>query len=114
MLELKNITKIYTSSKEKNKIYALNKINLAFPETGFVFILGPSGCGKSTLLNLLGGLDFPTDGQIKINHQIVEYSEKSLDSYRNQNIGFVFQDYNLIQNITIFDNLSLACFNLSK
>lgn len=114
MLELKHITKIYQGRKEKNKIVALDDIHLSFAQTGLVFILGPSGCGKSTLLNILGGIDCPTSGEITIYGQSVKSSEKALDDYRNQYIGFVFQDYNLISDITIYDNLSLACFNLSK
>ncbi len=114
MLELKHITKIYQGRKEKNKIVALDDIHLSFAQTGLVFILGPSGCGKSTLLNILGGIDCPTSGEITIHGQSVKSSEKALDDYRNQYIGFVFQDYNLISDITIYDNLSLACFNLSK
>ena len=114
MLELKHITKIYQGRKEKNKVIALDDIHLSFAQTGLVFILGPSGCGKSTLLNILGGIDYPTSGEITIHGQSVQTSEKALDDYRNQYIGFVFQDYNLISNITIYDNLSLACFNLSK
>ncbi|MCM1260120.1 MAG: ABC transporter ATP-binding protein/permease [Prevotella sp.] len=114
MLELNHITKIYTGKKEKNKIVALDDVHLSFSKTGLVFILGPSGCGKSTLLNILGGIDYPTSGSITIYGNNIPTSEKSLDDYRNQYIGFVFQDYNLISNITIYDNLSLACFNLSK
>ena len=113
MIRLENVTKTY-QSKSKMQITALNDLTLTFPNKGLVFILGPSGCGKSTLLNLLGGLDAPTKGNIFVNNSPLEFKESSLDEYRNQYIGFIFQDYNLIHNITIMDNLMLTCFEQEK
>lgn len=114
MLQLNQISKYYQSKKNKNKVLALDKISLSFSEKELVFILGPSGCGKSTLLNLIGGIDYPTEGEILFHQIFIGRKEKELDEYRNQHVGFVFQDYNLIQNITVFDNLSLACFTMTQ
>ncbi len=114
MLQLNQITKYYQSKKNKNKVLALDKVSLSFQEKGLVFILGPSGCGKSTLLNLIGGIDYPTEGEILFHQIPIGAKEKELEDYRNQYVGFVFQDYNLIQNITVFDNLSLACFTMTQ
>lgn len=113
MIHLEKVTKIY-KSKNKIQITALNDLTLTFPNEGLVFVLGPSGCGKSTLLNLLGGLDTPTKGNIFVNDTQLEFKESSLDKYRNQYVGFIFQDYNLIHNLTVMDNLMLTCFEQGK
>ena len=75
----------------------------------FVVILGPSGAGKSTLLNLIGGMDTPTDGSIKIDgEEISKYTESQLSEYRAENIGFIFKFYNILPTLTVFDNVELV------
>ena len=106
IISLKNVTREYQSGDQKIK--ALNNINISINEGEFVVILGPSGAGKSTLLNLLGGLDQVTDGQIIVNGQNIEnYNEDQLTEYRAKNIGFIFQFYNLIPNLTSIENVEL-------
>lgn len=106
IIELKNLTREYQSGSQTIK--ALNNINLTINEGEFVIILGPSGAGKSTLLNILGGLDQPTQGQIIINNENIEqYNEDQLTQYRAKNIGFIFQFYNLIPNLTSIENIEL-------
>lgn len=108
MLELKNINKIY-KSKKSNDTNALNNINITFNKTGLVFILGKSGSGKSTLLNLLGGLDTPTSGEIIYKSKTFkDFKEKDYDEYRNSSVGFIFQEYNLIDKYDVFENINYA------
>lgn len=107
MLELINIRKIYQNTKQK--VQALKEINLSFRKQEFVCIIGPSGCGKTTLLNIIGGLDSYSSGEIKINGKTTKnFKSKDWDSYRNQTIGFVFQNYNLIPQLTVYENVELA------
>ena len=107
MLRLKNITKIYETGD--TKVVALNNISLQFRDSEFVSILGPSGCGKTTLLNIIGGLDKYTEGDLFINGiSTKEYKDSSWDTYRNQSIGFVFQNYNLISHQTVLSNVEMA------
>lgn len=107
MLELKNINKYYNAGDEK--IHALKNIDLEFKRAEFVSILGPSGCGKTTLLNVLGGLANYDDGDLLINGQSTnEFTDENWDSYRNHQIGFVFQSYNLINHLTVLANVELA------
>ena len=113
MLEVKNLSKIY-KSKERNEVQALEDINLTFNNQGLVFIIGPSGCGKSTLLNIIGGIDIPTSGEVLVDKKNIGTNEKSLDEYRNRYIGFVFQEFNLINDMTVYDNLSLVCYEEEK
>ena len=106
MLELKNISKDYFVDKKPFR--ALKNISLSFGDSGFVSILGPSGCGKTTLLNVIGGLDHYTEGDLIIDGiSTKEYKDKEWDIYRNKKIGFVFQSYNLIQHLTILENVEL-------
>ena len=106
MLELKNISKDYFVDKKPFR--ALKNITLSFGDNGFVSILGPSGCGKTTLLNVIGGLDHYTEGDLIIDGiSTKEYKDKEWDIYRNKKIGFVFQSYNLIQHLTILENVEL-------
>ena len=107
MLELKGVSKVF---KTKNQtVVALNNINLYFEKKGLVFITGKSGSGKTTLLNIIGGLDDATSGEVVINGKSTkDFSKSDYDSYRNTYIGFVFQEYNLIDNMTVQENLSLA------
>ena len=107
MLELKNVSKIYKA--KSGDVYALNNINLYFEETGLVFITGKSGSGKTTLLNCIGGLDNFTEGEIFIKEKSTKnFTKSDYDSYRNTYIGFVFQEYNLLDNLSIKKNISLA------
>ena len=108
MLELKNVNKIY-KSKNANDTEALKNVNISFNNVGMTFILGKSGCGKSTLLNILGGLDIPTSGEIVFKGKSFNsFKDKDYDSYRNTSVGFVFQEYNLIEKFNVFDNVSYA------
>ncbi len=108
MLELKHITKIYNPQKG-NKVMALNDVSFQLPNKGLIFLLGKSGSGKSTLLNLLGGLDTPTSGEIIINGKSQnDFKEKDFDAYRNSIIGFIFQDFNILENYNVYENISLA------
>lgn len=107
MLELQNITKDYKTGGMVQ--HALAGVSIAFPDTQFVAILGPSGSGKTTLLNILGGLDHASSGELVINGVSTKgYRSKDWDTYRNHNIGFVFQSYNLIPHQSILSNVELA------
>ena len=107
MLELKSITKDYILSD--TKVNALKGISVDFREHEFVAILGPSGCGKTTLLNIVGGLDSYTDGDLVIDGiSTKEFKSRDWDTYRNQRIGFVFQNYNLIPHLSVLSNVELA------
>ena len=104
---IKNLSKTYRT--DKTSVEALKGISFALPNTGMIFVIGKSGCGKSTLLNILGGLDRPTKGDIYIDGRKVDFSnEKALDAYRNEDIGFIFQDHNLIDNFNIEDNIKMS------
>ena len=106
-LFLKDIVKIYGSGA--NSVTALKNVDLKFRKNEFVSILGPSGCGKTTMLNIIGGLDKYTSGDLMINGKSTkEYQEKDWDTYRNNSVGFVFQNYNLISHQTILSNVELA------
>jgi len=108
MLEVKNLKKIY-KTKKGAPVNALDGVTLRFPETGMVFLLGKSGSGKSTLLNVCGGLDSPTDGEIIVKGRSSKtFSQSDFDSYRNTYIGFVFQEYNILNEFSVEDNIALA------
>lgn len=108
MIELKNVTKFY-KSKKGNSTKALNNVNLKFENKGMVFIVGKSGSGKSTLLNLLGGLDSATSGEILVNNQnINEFSASNYDAYRNTYIGFIFQEFNVLEQYNVYENIELS------
>ncbi len=99
IVEFDNVTKSYKSGEHELK--ALNGVSFSLDEGKFVVILGPSGAGKSTLLNLLGGLDSPTEGTIKVNgRDISTLTDNELADYRAAAVGFVFQFYNLIPTLT--------------
>ena len=92
-----------------NKVMANDRLSFEIEEGEFVVILGPSGAGKSTLLNILGGMDSATSGSVNVfGKEIVELDEKDLTEYRRQDIGFVFQFYNLIPNLSVLENVELA------
>ena len=106
IIEFKNVNKIYKSGEHILK--AMDDVNFTIDEGEFVVILGPSGAGKSTLLNLLGGLDMVTSGEIIVNeNHIEEFSDNQLTDYRAKNVGFIFQFYNLIPNLTALENVEL-------
>ena len=111
MLEVKHIGKIY-KTEEKNNVVALDDINLSFQNTGLVFILGPSGSGKTTLLNLIGGIDQKTEGEILLDGK--EITAFSLEEYRRNVVSFVFQEFNLLYNLNVYDNVSLVSFAKDK
>lgn len=105
MLELKNISRVYTDGEETT---ALKDINLKINDGEFVAIVGPSGCGKSTLLNILGLLDVPDSGQYFLSgKEVNETSGKERARLRNQHFGFVFQSFNLLPRTSAFDNVLL-------
>ena len=104
MIKAISLTKVYRT--ESVETTALNGINLEINEGEFLAIMGPSGCGKSTLLNLLGLLDNPTDGELWfLGQEVSQYTENSRTDLRNGNIGFVFQSFNLIDELTVFENV---------
>lgn len=106
IIELKNITKIYQRGAEK--VYALKNINLEIKKGDFIVVVGPSGSGKSTLLHLIGCVDRPTAGTIKINNlEVLKLKEEELSQIRNEKIGFVFQQFFLIPTLTALENVVL-------
>ncbi len=108
MLEVKHLKRVY-KVKNGQPVYALDDVSVKFPETGLVFILGKSGSGKSTLLNVMGGLDKVDDGEIIINGKSSkEFSGSEMDSYRNTYLGFIFQEYNILNDFTVKENIGLA------
>ena len=108
MIRFENVSKEYRS-KKGGSTKALTDININLNNKGLIFIIGKSGSGKSTLLNILGGLDSKTSGKIYIdNKDIDSFKEKDFDSYRNTYIGFIFQDFNLLEEYNVFDNVMLS------
>lgn len=108
MLEVKNLCKTY-KTKKGAETRALDGVSIRFPETGLVFLLGKSGSGKSTLLNICGGLDTADSGEIVImGRSSRDFSPTDFDSYRNTFVGFVFQEYNILGEFTVEDNIALA------
>lgn len=106
IIEFKNVSKAYGTGE--HTLLAADNINFSIGEGEFVVILGPSGAGKSTLLNLLGGMDYATSGEIIVNGKnIANYKDDELTEYRAENVGFVFQFYNLIPTLTVFENVAL-------
>ncbi len=107
IIEFKNVSRIYQVGDHEQK--ALDNIDLSIEEGKFIVILGPSGAGKSTLLNMLGGLDSPTSGKIFVmGNDISNLTNDELSDYRAQTVGFVFQSYNLIPTLTVFENIALV------
>ena len=107
IVELKKVSKTYKVGE--NEFKALDGIDLELNNGEFVVILGPSGAGKSTLLNLIGGMDTPTEGSIKIDgEEISKYTESQLSEYRAENIGFIFQFYNILPTLTVLENVELV------
>jgi len=107
VIEFINVTKEYALGEKKQ--LAVDNISFEIGESEFVVLLGPSGAGKSTVLNLLGGMDFATSGEIIINGKnIANYNDEQLTEYRAENVGFVFQFYNLIPTLTALENVALT------
>lgn len=108
MLSLKNVNKYFNRHK-KNEIHVINNISLDFSDSGMVALLGPSGCGKTTLLNAIGGMDSIKSGKIYVNgKKISSKINYKVDKIRNLNIGYIFQDYKLVDNLSVFDNVKLV------
>jgi len=107
MLKLHNMYKVY--STDEVETVALNGVNLEIEQGDFVAIMGPSGCGKSTLLNIVGMLDNPSDGDyFFFDENIARHSESQRSELRKQNIGFIFQNFNLIEELSVAENIELA------
>ena len=108
MIKLENVNKYFNRHK-KNQIHVINNTSLTLEDTGLVALLGPSGCGKTTLLNAIGGLDKINSGRIYINgKKIAKKRMSKVDKIRNLNIGYIFQDYLLVDDMSVFDNVALA------
>ena len=111
MIKTNNLRKIYTT--EEVETTALNSVNIEINEKEFVAIMGPSGCGKSTLLNIFGLLDNPSEGEYHfIDHEVSKYTERQRANLRKANIGFVFQSFNLIDELTVYENVELPLLYL--
>lgn len=106
-IELKSVSKVYKTGEIE--LYALNNLSFSIKQGEFVVIVGPSGAGKTTVLNLLGGMDVLTSGEIFVDEKEISlYSEKQLTLYRRNDVGFIFQFYNLMPNLTALENIELA------
>ncbi len=111
MIRTNNLQKLYTT--EEVETIALDNVNIEINEKEFVAIMGPSGCGKSTLLNIFGLLDNPSGGEYYfLNQEVSKYSERQRASMRKANIGFVFQSFNLIDELTVYENVELPLLYL--
>ena len=111
MIKIKDLEKIYRT--EDVETVALNKLSVHVAEGEFVAIMGPSGCGKSTLLNILGLLDDPDSGSFLFNGiEVAHFNERKRADLRKRNIGFVFQSFNLIDELTVFENVELPLIYL--
>ena len=106
MISLKNVTKVY-NSKEIDQV-VLSNVKLDIQDGEMLAIIGPSGSGKTTLLNIIGGIDTPTGGEIILNNQSINYHSKmQLNKYRKENISFIFQNFNLMDDYTVRENIEL-------
>lgn len=111
MIQAKNLKKTY--STEEVETTALNNVNIEIKEGEFVAIMGPSGCGKSTLLNIMGLLDNPSEGEYHfLGHDVSNKTERDRAQFRKGNIGFIFQSFNLIDELTVFENVELPLLYL--
>ena len=107
VLDVKNVSKIY--ELEDSSTLAVDDVSFQVPYGSFIGVMGASGSGKTTLLNLIATIDKPTSGNIEINGEsIIEISEKDMAKFRREHLGFVFQEYNLIETLTIYENIALA------
>lgn len=108
ILEVKNLKKIYTTRFGSNKVQALTNVNFSVEKGEYVAIMGESGSGKTTLLNILASLDKPTSGEVLLNgNNIVAIKEREISAFRRENLGFVFQDFNLLDTFSLKDNAFL-------
>lgn len=108
ILEVNNLKKVYTTRLGGNQVEALKNLSFSVEEGEYVAIMGESGSGKTTLLNILAALDKPTGGQVILNGKnIVDIREKEIPAFRRENLGFVFQDFNLLDNFSLKDNIVL-------
>ena len=108
MVRLENVNK-YFNRRKKNEIHVINDTSLNMENKGLIALLGPSGCGKTTLLNVIGGLDKVNGGRVYINgEKITGRRAGKVDKIRNLNVGYIFQNYNLVDNMTVFDNVAIA------
>ena len=106
MIQLSNIQKVYRTKTIETT--ALNDINLSVPKGEFLSIMGPSGCGKSTLLNIIGLLDEPSHGNVSIDGTTIDkYNTSGLAKFRNEKLGFIFQSFHLIPDLSVVDNVEL-------
>ena len=106
MLHLENISKVYRT--DTIETLALNTINLKIEKGEFLSIMGPSGCGKSTLLNIMGLIDEPSEGRVVVaNQTVADYNSKATARFRNQHLGFIFQSFHLINDLSVLDNVEL-------
>src|SRR5262249_49352548 len=106
MIHLESVEKVYRT--DKIETVALTNINLSVLEGEFISVMGPSGSGKSTLLNVIGLLDMPNDGKVTINSQLIDsYSDRHLAHVRNEEIGFIFQTFHLINDLSVVDNVEI-------
>ena len=115
LIQIKNISKSYW--RDRLEIPVLNNINMEIPEGEFLALMGPSGSGKTTLLNMIGGIDKPSKGDVIISEKdISKFGESALAKWRSDNVGFIFQFYNLIPVLTAFENVELPLLltNLSR
>lgn len=107
LIKFKNVKKSYTVGEKK--FNALDGVNFSIPKGEFVVILGPSGAGKSTLLNLLGGMDNVTSGEIIVDGNVISnYNDNELTKYRAENVGFIFQFYNILPTLTVLENVEIV------
>ena len=108
LLEVKNLKKVYTTRFGGNQVQALKNVNFSVEEGEYVAIMGESGSGKTTLLNILASLDRPTSGEVLLNGKSMnKVREKELAAFRRENLGFVFQDFNLLDTFSLEDNIYL-------
>lgn len=108
ILEIKNLNKVYTTRFGGNQVEALRDINFNVEQGEYIAIMGESGSGKTTLLNILATLDKPTNGEVILNNKnITKILERQLSAFRREHLGFVFQDFNLLDNFTLKDNIFL-------
>ncbi len=106
MIKTKGLVKVYRTDEVETT--ALNEVDVEIKQGEFVSIMGPSGCGKSTLLNILGLIDNPSGGEYHfLDHEVSNYSERQRSNLRKNNIGFIFQSFNLIDELTVFENVEL-------
>ncbi len=111
MITTAELTKVYRTDEVETT--ALNQVNIEIEEGEFVSVMGPSGCGKSTLLNILGLLDSPSKGKVNfLGHEVSGYNERKRTNLRKANIGFIFQNFNLIDELTVYENVELPLLYL--